>query len=412
MLEVFAKAFDKVDHGILLAKLEKIGIGGKLLQWLRVFLTNRVQQVRVLGHLSAPRPVISGVPQGSVLGPLLFLIMILDINKEVTAAEIGSFADDTKTWRAIKCINDEAIMQQELNKLYQWGDDNNMTYNDTKFDHLEYGRSPSVCTEYYYVDVSIKKKDTVKDLGIHFSTNARFTEHIHKTVAEANRISGYVLRTFRTRKTYLMGTLLRSLIVSKLEYGCVLWSPTDPHLIKLIESVQRRFTSRFVEFNEFSEELGIMICVVDYWERINRLRIFSLERRRERYMIFYIFKIIIGLCPNPGFDRIPMNRRTTIMPKHSGSGTADWVKSVRQSSFFVRAPQIYNTLPEALRNVIIPETPSKLDVDEYKKKLDPYLWHIPDQPGSVEGESRQGDTNSLLHMTQYYQQETLQRNRV
>ena len=108
-----------------------------------------------------------------------------------------------------------------------------------------------------------------------------------------------------------------------------------------------------------------------------------------------------------------MSRRTTIMPKCSGIGTADWVRIVRQSSFLVRAPQIFNTLPEELRNIIIPETPSKQCVEEYKEeKLDPYLWHIPDQPGSVEGESRQGDTNSLLHMTQYYRQDSLRRNRV
>ena len=79
-----------------------------------------------------------------------------------------------------------------------------------------------------------------------------------------------------------MGTLLRSLLVTALEYGCVVWSPTDPHLIKLLGSVQRRFTSRFVEFNEYNEELGMMICNVNYWERLNKLRIFSLERRRER----------------------------------------------------------------------------------------------------------------------------------
>ena len=369
-------------------------------------MTDRVQQVRVQGHLSTPKPVLSGVPQGSVLGPLLFLIMILDINNEVTEAEIGSFADDTKTWRAIKCVNDEAVMQGELNKLYTWGEDNNMMYNEGKFDHMEYSRNTSINTEYKYLEETIKKKETVKDLGIHFSGDAKFSHHIYTTVAGAQRISGYILRTFRTRKTYLMGTLLRSLLVTALEYGCVVWSPTDPHLIKLLESVQRRFTSRFVEFNQYNEELGMMICEVNYWKRLNKLRIFSLERRRERYMILYIYKIMIGLCPNPGFDRIPMNRRTTIMPKCSGR-TDNWVKTARQSSFFVRGPQLFNTLPEHLRNVMLPEVPSKLCVEKYKEKLDEYLWHIPDQPGSVEDDSRLADTNSLLHQTQYYQEVSL-----
>ena len=151
-------------------------------------------------------------------------------------------------------------------------------------------------------------------------------------------------------------------------------------------------------------------CTVNYWERINRMGIFSLERRRERYMILYIYKIMIGLCPNPGFDRIPMNRRTTIMPKCSGR-VDGWVKSARQSSFFVKGPQLFNTLPEELRNVELPEIPSKLCVEKYKKKLDEYLWHIPDQPDAVEGETRLADTNSLLHQTQYYHQESLRRDR-
>ena len=143
-------------------------------------------------------------------------------------------------------MNDEAVMQGELNKLYAWGEDNNMMYNEGKFDHMEYSRNTSINTEYKYLEETIKKKETVKDLGIHFSGDAKFSHHIYTTVAGAQRISGYILRTFRTRKTYLMGTLLRSLLVTALEYGCVVWSPTDLHLIKLLESVQRRFTSRFV----------------------------------------------------------------------------------------------------------------------------------------------------------------------
>ena len=198
-----------------------------------------------------------------------------------------------------------------------------------------------------------------------------------------------------------MVTLLKSLVVSVMEYGCVIWSPTDLHHIKLLESVQRRFTSRISKFNATNDE-GMPRCCVNYWERIKDLKIFSLERRRERYMILYIFKILIGLCPNPGFDRIPMNRRTTIMPKYSPRAEP-WVMTLRQNSFFVRAPQLFNALPEDLRNIQLPEAPCKADVDKFKKELDKYLWHIPDQPGAVEGLVRQAESNSLLHQMRYYQ---------
>jgi hypothetical protein len=198
-----------------------------------------------------------------------------------------------------------------------------------------------------------------------------------------------------------MVTLLKSLVVSKMEYGCVIWSPTDSHHIKLLESVQKRFTSRIAKFNVYDEELERLICKVNYWDRLKALTIFSLERRRERYMILYIFKILIGLCPNPGFDRIPMTRGTTIMPKCSGRAD-EWVKNIRQNSFFVRAPQLFNSLPADLRDIVLPETPSEDCVDEFKKKVDEYLWHIPDQPGSVEGEVRPAESNSLLHQKRYY----------
>ena len=89
-------------------------------------------------------------------------------------------------------------------------------------------------------------------------------------------------------------------------------------------------------------------------------------------MILYLYKIMIGLCPNPGLDRIPMNRRTTVVPKRS-SKTEEWIKNGRHASFFSRAPQIFNTLPETLRNAVLPAVPTKQHVQDYKTELDKYL---------------------------------------
>ena len=153
-------------------------------------------------------------------------------------------------------------------------------------------------------------KETVRDLGVHFSTAGNFAEHIKLIVTEAKKLSGYILRTFRTREKGPMITLLKCIIVSKLEYACVVWSPKDKKLIRMIEDVQRKFTSRFGCFNADNERIGSTRCSCDYWERLRELRIFSLERRRERYMILYLYKVVIGLVPNPGFERIPFNERT------------------------------------------------------------------------------------------------------
>ena len=113
-----ANAFDKVDHDILISKLYKLGFRGKILRWIREFLKNRKQQVRVDGYLSDLTWVISGVPQGSVLGPLLFIIMMLDIDGSVSDTFLLSFADDTKLWQAAQEHNQ---IQADNNMMVNWG---------------------------------------------------------------------------------------------------------------------------------------------------------------------------------------------------------------------------------------------------------------------------------------------------
>ena len=131
----FAKAFDKVDHNIVLAKAYNFGIRGKLLAWIREFLSNRTQSVIVNGVLSTPRPVISGVPQGSVIGPLIFLILISDIDKDTLHSLIASFADDTRATKGIKCENDAVDLQEDLFHIYQWSVTNNMQIRTTALRH-------------------------------------------------------------------------------------------------------------------------------------------------------------------------------------------------------------------------------------------------------------------------------------
>ena len=109
----FAKAFDKVDHKLLLKKVRFYGIGGKLYDWIKEFLSNRTQVVMVDGHHSRPEHVRSGVPQGTVLGPLLFLIYINDLESVVTSSRSSSFADDTRLTGAIEYLADSEQLQQE-----------------------------------------------------------------------------------------------------------------------------------------------------------------------------------------------------------------------------------------------------------------------------------------------------------
>ena len=125
----FSKAFDKVDHLITLKKLKALGISGKLGRWLQSFLTDRTQTVLVNGARSRSGHVKSGVPQGSVIGPLLFLVLIGDIDANVATSFVSSFADDTRVGRRIKTEADVNDLPADLNAIYQWAVDNNMQFN-------------------------------------------------------------------------------------------------------------------------------------------------------------------------------------------------------------------------------------------------------------------------------------------
>ena len=122
----FAKAFDKVDHGVLLHKLKQLGITGKLVNWLLSFLSDRNHFVRIPGGVSSDGSVLSGVPQGTVLGPLLFLILLSDISSDINHSSVVSFADDTRVYRQINEINDCSLLQNDLDNIYTWASVNNM----------------------------------------------------------------------------------------------------------------------------------------------------------------------------------------------------------------------------------------------------------------------------------------------
>ena len=139
----FAKAFDKVDHELLIAKLQSCGITGNLLKWIQNFLTDRYQYVNISGCKSVLALVISGVPQGSVLGPILFLIYINDLEDCVKNSNAESFADDTRLGKRITSLEDVRLLQEDLYRVIEWAKQNNMKLHEEKFELLNYRGSQS-----------------------------------------------------------------------------------------------------------------------------------------------------------------------------------------------------------------------------------------------------------------------------
>ena len=132
----FVKAFDKVDHEILLEKVKKHGIGGKIGRWIEEFLKDRKFRVVVNGYMSEEESVISGVRQGTVLAAILFVIMISDIDKNVNKSIVKSFADDTRVNKMINNPNDMEEMQKDLENIYEWAERNKIVFNEDKFEQM------------------------------------------------------------------------------------------------------------------------------------------------------------------------------------------------------------------------------------------------------------------------------------
>ena len=388
----FAKAFDKVHHGILIRKIKEIGIRGKVLNWLKAFLSNRVQNISVEGTLSEESHVISGVPQGTVLGPLLFLIHISDINKEVRNSRVSSFADDTRILKIIKEPSDRSILQEDLNVVYDWSKNNKMQFNDSKFEMIRYTLRGEQTTSPYLAPDStiIEQKSQIKDLGVSLNNDVTFSGNICEKVSCAKRKTGWILRTFTSRDKVTMLTLLKSLVIPQVEYCCQLWNPNKISEIQSIEYIQKSFTKKITGMND-----------KNYWERLKALNLYSLERRRERYIVIYVWKIVNGKVPN-------IDSRNRIITKQTRNGiqcarpplitsSMDRIKTCKDNSFFGKAPKLFNCMPKEIR-----EHNGKLET--FKKKLDKFLQNVPDQPGFHDQTyAREAQSNSLIHQIQNMQ---------
>jgi len=388
----FSKAFDKVDHGVLLHEIRRLGIGGKLGTWLHSFLTGRTQKVSVEKVLSDACKVVSGVPQGTVLGPILFLIMLRTIDEGILYSIVGSFADDSKILKPIQDVEDTNKMQTDLTAVYEWAKDVNMELNGNKFQLLRYGPIQNLKDSTKYKDTSgedICEEKSAKDLGIVLSSDGRYDLHTSKVVTKSRQMCGWIFRTFQTRELTPMMTLYKTMVLSRLDYCSILWHPTGKALVDEVESIQRLFTRRISGLGSLS-----------YWERLETLKLYSIQRRHERYMIIYMFKILHNLVPGCGitfrenerlgiFANIPVCR----------SDAPTLAKSMRNSSFGYRGPRLYNLLPAALRRRY--DTEERRDiVGAFKRDLDVFLTKVPDQP-TIQGLSRAACSNSMIDQVPY-----------
>lgn len=291
----FSKAFDRVNHDILLRKLNILGIDEPMLSWFRSYLLGRTSKVVVNGYSSNPFPVGSGVPQGSHLAPLLFNIFINDIGRCFANSRYLLFADDLKFYRVVDSAADASLLQADLCRLIEWCDENGMNLNASKCSCMHFSRKKN--NTYYHYSINgdtLTDVDTVKDLGVWLDNKLRLNTHIDKICSKGFKNLGFVLRNckdFKSPKTKIL--LFNSFVRSGLEYCSVVWNPFYDIYKKRLESIQKRFLWHLTYSCNLAKTL------LKYDERLNYFKILPLSDRRRLLDLMFLYKLANGNLEAP-----------------------------------------------------------------------------------------------------------------
>ena len=286
----FRKAFDLVSHRHLLFKMKKYGITSNVLNWVEAFLSNRTQRVVIRGSASEPERVTSGVPQGSVLGPTLFLIFINDLPLEVIS-HVSLFADDSKIFTRIVSEKNEAKwpgfrgdvnLQRDLNRVRDWARKWKMDFNVGKCKIMHLGKE-NPKNKYYMGGAELMVTSEEKDLGVVFDEALEFEKHIRGIVNKANRMLGLIRIGFNCLDEVSFKSLYLVLVRPLLEYCVQVWSPYKQRYIDIIERVQERAT-----------KLVPSVKNLPYEDRLKKLGLTTLVERRYRGDMIETYKILTG----------------------------------------------------------------------------------------------------------------------
>ena len=288
--------------------------------------------------------------------------MISDIDENINYSILSSFADDTRVLKEVTELMDSFKLQHDLNQIYEWTKRNNMKLNGCKFEHLSYGRNKDAKSYSTYLNnahCKIETKNSVKDLGVLMTNDGKFDDHINAVVNKVNNLVSWILRTFETRDEKIMLTLWKSLVIPHLDCCSQLWSPIKRGQQQKLELLQNNFLKKV--HGSFQ---------LTYWEHLEKLNVYSLERRREHYMIIYVWKILEKLVPNfshlqnglevGGIKSYENNRlgRKCIVPTIKKSS----FQQARCASLTVLGPRLFNCLPKHIRNI------SNCSKNDFKKK--------------------------------------------
>ena len=341
----FAKAFDSVDHQILLHKLASYGVSGHLYEWFADYLSGRRQRVVVDGATSNWVPVTSGVPQGSLLGPVLFVIFINDLPDILPDETLAAlYADDTKLYKSITSVGDCESLQQALTDLDCWSRDNNLDFNESKCKVLTITRKKTPLTYAYHMgSKELTRANMEKDLGVLINYNLSWDDHVHTITAKGNKMLGMLKRTCPLlTNTAVRRTLYLALVKSQISYATEVWSPPTIKMRSTVERVQRRATSGILQAKRGETA---------YKQRLITLSLLPLCYEREIKDLVFFFKALYGYIDLDvhSFVSFVNNGRTRLSRNPSLTLKIPFCKSKTfQSSYFNRLVKLWNHVCKTL----------------------------------------------------------------
>ena len=346
----YSKAFDSVGHKRLIHKIKSYGFGDVFINWITDFLANRKQRVFLRGHLSEQKDVLSGVPQGSVLGPLLFILFVNDL-PDIVNGKVKMYADDTRLYDNQR---NSGSLQEDLDKLEKWSREWLLRFNELKCEVMHFGKGNPEHT-YKIGQTELVKVTEEKDLGVYIKNDAKPSLQCIEAAKKATQALGFVKRTFSHFDCTSFSVVYRTYIRPHMEFAVEAWNPYLKKDIECFKKIQHRATKLVPQLRN-----------LEYEERLKVLNLTTLEERRVRGDLIQAYRIITGKdnvnCEQFFKFRENANTRGNIMKLYKPRLRKSIQQRVNFFSVHVRVVNAWNELPD---DVISAPT-----VNSFKNRLD------------------------------------------